>query len=83
MRLTLQIDTVPPNDDEINLSTCVGLYPKPGCGTEPQLSGDRGGGAQLALFGVLIAALCVIGVRIARAVVARDRAVEAKQENNE
>lgn len=83
MRLTLQIDTVPPNDDGLNLSTCVGLYPKPGCGTEPQASGDRGGGAQLALFGVLVAGLCVIGVRIARAVVARDRAIEAKQETNE
>ena len=83
MRLTLQIDTVPPNDDELNLSTCVGLYPKPGCGTEPQASGDRGGGAQLALFGVLVAALCVIGVRIARAIVARDRAMDPTRSTNE
>ncbi|MFM8867704.1 MAG: hypothetical protein ACKOFZ_05410 [Ilumatobacteraceae bacterium] len=62
-------------DEDINpsLEQCVGLLPKPGCGREPVESGDRGGAMQLATFGVLIAALVVIGVRIARAVVARDK----------
>lgn len=83
MQLTTRFDTVPPGDEEINLSTCVGLYPKPGCGTEPQASGDRGGAAQIAVFGVLVAALCVIGVRIARAVVARDRAIDPTSSTNE
>ena len=62
-------------DDDANptLEQCVGLLQKPGCGREPVESGDRGGAMQFATFGVLIAALVVIGVRIARAVVARDR----------
>ena len=57
------------------LEQCVGLLPKPGCGREPVESGDRGGVMQFATFGVLIAALVVIGVRIARAVVARDKSL--------
>lgn len=63
-------------DDDANptLEQCIGLLQKPGCGREPVESGDRGGAMQFATFGVLIAALAVIGVRIARAVVARDRA---------
>ncbi len=63
-------------DDDANptLEQCIGLLPKPGCGREPVESGDRGGAMQFATFGVLIAALVVIGVRIVRAVVARDRA---------
>lgn len=55
------------------LEQCVGLLPKPGCGREPVDSGDRGGAMQFVTFGVLVAALIVIGVRVARAIVARDR----------
>ena len=57
-----------------NVSDCVGLYPKPGCGSEPVLSGDRGGSMQYATFGIMITALIVIGVRIARGISKRDRA---------
>lgn len=57
-----------------NVSDCVGLYPKPGCGSKPVLSGDRGGSMQYATFGIMIAALVVIGVRISRSIVKRDRA---------
>jgi hypothetical protein len=62
-------------DDEANpaLEQCIGLLQKPGCGREPVETGDRGGTMQVATFGVLLAALAVIGVRIARAVIARDR----------
>jgi hypothetical protein len=62
-------------DDDANptLEQCIGLLQKPGCGREPVESGDRGGAMQFATFGVLLAALAVIGVRIARAVMARDR----------
>lgn len=60
-----------------NLEQCIGLLQKPGCGTEPVLSGDRGGTMQIATFGVLIAALAVIAVRIGRAIVARDKARNA------
>ena len=63
------------DDADAGLEQCVGLLPKPGCGREPVDSGDRGGVMQLATFGVLIAALVVIGVRIARAVVARDKSL--------
>ena len=58
---------------EPDLSSCVGLLPKPGCGTEPVSSGDRGGTMQIATFALMLAALLVIGARIARAVSARDR----------
>lgn len=58
---------------EPDLSSCVGLLPKPGCGTEPVAPGDRGGAMQIATFSLMLAALLVIGVRIARAVASRDR----------
>jgi len=57
-----------------NASDCIGLYPKPGCGREPVLSGDRGGSMQYATFGIMITALIVIGVRISRSIIKRDRA---------
>ncbi len=67
-------------DDETDpgLEQCVGLLPKPGCGREPVESGDRGGAMQFATFGVLIAALVVIGVRIARAIIARDKSLTSQ-----
>ncbi len=57
-----------------NVSDCVGLLQKPGCGTEPVLSGDRGGVMQYATFAVLIAGLTVIMTVIARSVIRTDRA---------
>lgn len=79
----LAFQTVPPPSDELDLSSCIGLYPKPGCGTEPQVSGDRGGAMQIAVFGILVAALVVIGVRIARSIIARDRAIDAELKSND
>ena len=66
--------TVPDPLGGRNVSDCIGLYPKPGCGREPVLSGDRGGSMQYATFGIMITALVVIGVRIARSIAKRDRA---------
>ena len=66
--------TVPDPLGGRNVSDCIGLYPKPGCGSEPVLSGDRGGSMQYATFGIMITALIVIGVRIARSITKRDRA---------
>ena len=40
------------------------------------LSGDRGGAMQLAVFGILIAGIAIIAIRIARSVRARDRALD-------
>ena len=37
------------------------------------LSGDRGGTMQIAVFGILIAGMAFIGMRIARSVISRDR----------
>ena len=75
---TLPIDptsatTIPDLLSGMDYSACVGLYPKPGCGTKPVLSGDRGGTMQIAVFGVLIAGMAFIGFRIARSVISRDR----------
>ena len=66
--------TVPDPLGGRNVSDCIGLYPKPGCGSEPVLSGDRGGSMQYATFGIMITALIIIGVRIARSIAKRDRA---------
>jgi hypothetical protein len=66
--------TVPDPFGGNNTNQCVGLLQKPGCGTEPVLSGDRGGSMQTAVFGILIAAMVFIGVRVARAVINGDRA---------
>jgi hypothetical protein len=76
--LTSRADELAPltsDPTEPDLSSCVGLLPKPGCGTEPIASGDRGGAMQIATFTLMLAALLVIGVRIARAVTSRDRGV--------
>ena len=74
-------DTTPPTVTSIytynlpgNVSDCVGLYQKPGCGTKPVLSGDRGGVMQYATFATLIAGLTVIMTVIARSVIRTDRA---------
>ncbi len=68
--------SVPDLLNGMDYSACVGLYPKPGCGTKPELSGDRGGTMQIAVFGILIAGMVFIGIRIARGVRARDKALD-------
>ena len=65
--------SVPDILNGMDYSACVGLYPKPGCGTKPVLTGDRGGTMQIAVFGILIAGMAFIGFRIARSVMSRDR----------
>ena len=41
-------------------SECIGLMPKPGCGTAPVDAGDRGGALQYATFAVILLGLAVI-----------------------
>ena len=67
-----------------NVSDCVGLYPKPGCGTKPVLSGDRGGVMQYATLATLIAGLTVIMTVIARSVIRtyRAKAQQVSQKSN-
>jgi hypothetical protein len=69
--------TIPDLLSGMDYSACVGLYPKPGCGTKPVLSGDRGGTMQIGVFAILIAGMAFIGMRIARSVIARDRERDA------
>ena len=46
---------------------CTGTaLSKPGCGTEPQSSGDRGGVAQLVLFAVVITGMATVLVVVVR-----------------
>lgn len=56
--------------DEQNLDDCVGLLPRPGCGSDA-----RGGWRQYLTMGVLGLGLAFIGWRISRGVRARDRMV--------
>lgn len=52
---------------------CVGLYPKPNCGSEPVLSGDRGGIMQYVTLGVIVVGLLIILTVIVRSVARTDR----------
>lgn len=56
----------PPTSAPFDLDDCVSAIPKPGCGTEPTSSGDRGGWAQYAVFGVMVAGLAVVGTVVVR-----------------
>ncbi|HEX9259690.1 MAG TPA: hypothetical protein VF855_09155 [Acidimicrobiales bacterium] len=56
----------PTTSSDIDTSKCVSALPPPECGTKPTSAGDRGGSAQLALFGVLVAGFAVIGFVIVR-----------------
>jgi hypothetical protein len=69
-------DTLPPDFDynlENEPSQCIGLLPKPGCGSQPEQAGDRGGGLQYAVFGLIIAGLAIIFTVVFRRVVRGDR----------
>ncbi len=78
LRLTVPFsdDTLPPDfnyDLENEPSQCIGLLPKPGCGSEPEQAGDRGGALQYAVFGLIIAGLAVIFTVVFRRVIRADR----------
>jgi hypothetical protein len=60
--------------EEVDLSDAGGVVPLPNSGRAPQASGDRGGWAQLALFGIMTAGLALVGVRITLATRQRARA---------
>ncbi len=59
--------------ESANLSDCVGLVEKPGCG-----SGSRGGGGQTAVFVVLFIGLGVILWRVSRGIKANRVAIDAE-----
>lgn len=59
--------------EEANLSDCVGLVEKPGCGSD-----SRGGWRQTMVFVVLFAGLGVILWRVSRGITANRRAIDAE-----
>jgi hypothetical protein len=67
----------PPTSAAYDTDDCVTALPKPGCGTEPETSGDRGGAAQLALFGIMTGGLVVIGTVIVRSARRQRRAADS------
>jgi hypothetical protein len=70
-------DTTTTTVYEFNLerdpSQCIGLLEKPGCGVKPADAGERGGGLQLATFGIIIAGLAVVMTVIFRNVLRADK----------
>ena len=54
-------------------SECIGLMPKPGCGTKPTDAGERGGSLQFATFGVIVLGLAIIFTVVFRNVLRSDR----------
>ena len=65
---------------EGDVDSCIGLLPKPGCGVEPTQAGDRGGGLQFAVFGLIIVGLAVVFTVVFRNVIRRDRELAARVE---
>lgn len=65
-----------------DVSDCIGLLPKPGCGFAPTQAGDRGGGLQFAVFSFMFIGIAVIFTVVFRNVVRRDKQRE-KEINNE
>ena len=62
-------------DTKRDLTDCLGnSVDLPDCGREPTSSGDRGGAAQLATFGVMTLGIAFIAWRVTRSVRARDAA---------
>ena len=65
---------------EGDVDSCIGLLPKPGCGVEPTQAGDRGGGLQFAVFGLIVVGLAVVFTVVFRSVIRRDRERAARVE---
>ncbi len=76
------VTTTSINNDFLNtkrdLSECLNnSVDLPDCGIEPTQAGDRGGALQYVTFGLLILGVAFIFWRVARAVRARDAALNA------
>jgi hypothetical protein len=60
-----------PLDSDVD--ECIGLLPKPGCGYAPTQAGDRGGGLQFVLLGLMMIGLAVVFTVVFRNVLRRDK----------
>jgi hypothetical protein len=58
---------------EGDVDACIGLLQRPGCGIEPTQAGDRGGGLQFAVFGLILVGIAVIFTVVFRNVLRRDK----------
>lgn len=58
---------------EGDVDACIGLLQRPGCGIEPTQAGDRGGGLQFAVFGLIMVGIAVIFTVVFRNVLKRDK----------
>jgi hypothetical protein len=72
--VSAQGTTTPPTSAGYGFDRCVSALPPPDCDEKPEASGDRGGWAQLLLFGVVTAGMAGIAVVIIRSTIRRDRA---------
>ena len=64
-----------------DVSDCIWLLPKPGCGYAPTQAGDRGGGLQFAVFSFMIIGIAVIFTVVFRNVMRRDKQRENEADN--
>jgi len=70
-------------DLENDPSKCLTSMPRPNCGKKPQLTGDRGGAMQYAVFFTMLGALGLIGTVIVRNIIRRDRAIAQSMEKSD
>jgi hypothetical protein len=63
--------------DDGQVGQTKSVIPRPNSGSAPQQAGDRGGSLQLALFGLLLAALAFIGAVIIRSTMRNSRIRDA------
>ncbi len=70
-------------DLENDPSQCLNSMPSPNCGKKPQLSGDRGGAMQYAVFFTMLSAVGLIATVIIRNIIRRDRAIAQALEKSD
>jgi hypothetical protein len=66
----------PSTSASVDLGQTKSVIPRPNSGAEPQQMGDRGGSGQLALLGLLVLAICIIGTVVVRSTVRATRSRE-------
>jgi uncharacterized protein HemX len=66
--------------DDSSVGQTKSVIPKPNSGSAPTQIGDRGGAGQIAVFGLLILALAIIGAVIVRSTIRNARIRDAALE---
>jgi uncharacterized protein HemX len=68
--------------DDSNAGQTKSVIPQPNSGSAPKQIGDRGGAGQIAVFGLLISALAIIGAVIVRSTMRNARIRDANLETS-